>query len=41
MINCNLCITKVKLLLNNQRNDIALITIYDLNKKKNISFGML
>ena len=37
MINCNLCITKVKLLFNNQRNDIALITIYDLNKeKKNI-----
>ena len=35
MINYNLCIIKVIFLLSNQRNDISIITVYDLNKKKN------
>ena len=41
MTNCNLCITKVILLFSNQRNDIALIIVYDFNKKKIYNVALL
>ena len=41
MTNCNLCKTKVILLFSNQRNEIALITVYDFNKKKKYNVALL
>ena len=41
MTNCNLCITNVILLFSNQRNNIALTTIYDFNKKKKYNVAFL